>query len=169
MRTSSRSFGSKSTLSSSLVAARSRCAMARENPAACSSKSSRTGIVLLLVASCVNCVVVMTSRYAPNGPGVRSISVSQSWANYGIDLHLELAGSRVKAALETALRAAIRSGRLAPGTRLPSSRDLAADLGIARNTVADAFGQLVAEGWLEARTGSGTWVAERPAPAVVPA
>ena len=67
--------------------------------------------------------------------------------------------------MEAALRDAVRSGRLAPGVRLPSSRDLAADLGVARNTVADAYGQLVAEGWFEARTGAGTWVAERPVPA----
>ena len=90
----------------------------------------------------------------------------EPWANYGIDLHLhlDLAGSRVRAALEGALRDAVRSGRLPPGERLPSSRDLAADLGIARNTVADAYGQLVAEGWFEAKTGSGTWVAEQPVP-----
>jgi GntR family transcriptional regulator/MocR family aminotransferase len=93
--------------------------------------------------------------------------MAESWANYGIDLHLELPGSRVRAALEAALRDAVRAGRLAGGVRLPSSRDLAADLGIARNTVADAYGQLVAEGWLEAKTGSGTWVAEQPAPSVV--
>src|SRR6266700_2129804 len=85
----------------------------------------------------------------------------ETWAKYGIDLHLNLAGSRVRAALEAALRDAVRTGRLDAGTRLPSSRDLAADLGIARNTVADAYGQLVAEGWLEARTGAGTWVAEQ--------
>src|SRR5215467_12537631 len=83
----------------------------------------------------------------------------------GLDLHLELAGSRVRASLERALREAASSGRLLPGTRLPSSRTLAADLGIARNTVADAYGRLIAEGWLEARHGSGTWVAERTAPA----
>ncbi|MGI9004785.1 MAG: PLP-dependent aminotransferase family protein [Streptosporangiaceae bacterium] len=88
-----------------------------------------------------------------------------TWANFGVDLHLDLAGSRPRTALETALRAAVRSGRLAPGTRLPSSRSLAADLGLARNTVADAFSQLVAEGWLEARTGSGTWVGEQAAAA----
>ncbi len=55
--------------------------------------------------------------------------------------------------------------RLAPGTRLPSSRSLAADLGIARNTVADAYADLIAEGWLTARQGSGTRVAERAVPA----
>jgi GntR family transcriptional regulator / MocR family aminotransferase len=79
----------------------------------------------------------------------------------GVDLHLELSGTRVRLGLETALREAVRAGRLGPGTRLPSSRVPAADLGIARNTVAEVYGQLVAEGWLTARTGSGTSVAER--------
>jgi GntR family transcriptional regulator/MocR family aminotransferase len=58
----------------------------------------------------------------------------------------------------------VRSGRLTAGTALPSSRALARDLGVARNTVVDAYGQLVAEGWLASRHGSGTWVAERPKP-----
>jgi hypothetical protein len=47
-----------------------------------------------------------------------------------IDLHLDLSGTRVRLGLETALRDAIRTGRLGPGTRLPSSRALAADLGL---------------------------------------
>lgn len=90
--------------------------------------------------------------------------MSENWATAGLDLHLELGGARVRAGLESALRAAVISGRLAPGTELPSSRALARDLGIARNTVVDAYGQLVAEGWLSARHGSGTWVASRQAP-----
>ena len=53
----------------------------------------------------------------------------------------------------------MRRGRLKPGTRLPSSRALAADLGVARNTVANAYAQLVAEGWFEAHRGRGTSVA----------
>jgi GntR family transcriptional regulator / MocR family aminotransferase len=81
----------------------------------------------------------------------------------GLDLHLELSATRPRAGLESALREAVRSGRLQPGTTLPSSRALALDLGVARNTVAEAYGQLVAEGWLAARHGSGTWVAERAA------
>jgi GntR family transcriptional regulator / MocR family aminotransferase len=98
--------------------------------------------------------------------------MTKIWANYDVDLHLHLdrpaggtslRGSRVRARLESALREAVRSGQLVPGTRLPASRVLATDLGLARNTVADAYGQLVAEGWLEARTGSGTWVTQRPA------
>lgn len=56
-----------------------------------------------------------------------------------------------------------------PGTRLPPYRSLAADLGIARNTVADAYAELVAEGWLTARQGSGTRVAERAEPLGAPA
>ena len=69
----------------------------------------------------------------------------------------------MRAGLEHALRDAIQTGQLHPGARLPSSRALALDLGVARNTVAEAYGQLVAEGWLAARQGSGTRVADRPA------
>jgi GntR family transcriptional regulator / MocR family aminotransferase len=89
----------------------------------------------------------------------------KTWANSEVDLHVDLTGTRVRAGLETSLRDAVRAGRLNPGERLPSSRALASDLGIARNTVAEAYGQLVAEGWLTARTGAGTWVTQRPAPA----
>ncbi|THV29503.1 PLP-dependent aminotransferase family protein [Glycomyces paridis] len=80
----------------------------------------------------------------------------------GVELHLELgAGGSRRAAVAAALREAVRSGRLAPGTRLPPYRTLAEDLGVARNTVADAYAELVAEGRLTARQGSGTRVAER--------
>ena len=85
--------------------------------------------------------------------------MEETWAISSVDLHLELAGHRVRAGLEAALREAVQTGRLAPGTRLPASRTLAADLGIARNTVAEAYAQLGAEGWLTARQGSGTRVA----------
>ena len=54
------------------------------------------------------------------------------------------------------LREAILSGRLARGARLPSSRALAADLGVARNTVLAAFDQLRSEGYLQGRRGGGT-------------
>ncbi|CAM5729784.1 PLP-dependent aminotransferase family protein OS=Streptomyces alboniger OX=132473 GN=CP975_21635 PE=3 SV=1 [Streptomyces alboniger] len=90
--------------------------------------------------------------------------MAKPWATLGVDLHLEPCGPHLRRGLTDALREAVRSGRLAPGTRLPSSRALAADLGIARNTVADAYAELVAEGWLTARQGSGT----RAAAGVVP-
>jgi GntR family transcriptional regulator/MocR family aminotransferase len=79
----------------------------------------------------------------------------------GIDLHLELRGPRVRAGLTDALRDAVRSGRLAPGVRLPSSRALATDLGIARSTVTECYAALVEEGWLATRPGSATRVAAR--------
>jgi len=88
-----------------------------------------------------------------------------SWANSGSrDLHLDLRqaitpGSRgARELLLAALRDAVRSGRLAAGTMLPPSRSLATDLGLARNTVAEAYAELVAEGWLASRQGAGTWV-----------
>ncbi|GAT82031.1 GntR family transcriptional regulator [Streptomyces sp. F-3] len=86
--------------------------------------------------------------------------MADSWATSGVDLHLGPIGSGgLRRGLTDALREAVRTGRLAPGTRLPSSRSLAADLGVARNTVVEAYADLVAEGWLTARQGSGTWVA----------
>ena len=91
--------------------------------------------------------------------------MSKSWAISGVDLHVDASGPRVRAALERGLRDAVRSGRLAPGTRLPSSRSLARDLGLSRNTIAGAYGQLVAEGWLEGKQGSGTRVASHPSAA----
>ncbi|MEO3762728.1 PLP-dependent aminotransferase family protein [Streptomyces sp. B8F3] len=100
--------------------------------------------------------------------------MADSWAtstelrdfHRSLDLHVDVrAGTRgAGAALTGSLRDAVRTGRLAPGTRLPSSRALAADLGVARNTVADAYTELVAEGWLTARQGSGTRVAARSEP-----
>ena len=74
-------------------------------------------------------------------------------------------GDGRRAAIVASLQRAIRDGRLPPGARLPSSRALAADLGVARGTVAEAYDQLVVEGWLAARQGSGTAVAWTPAAA----
>jgi GntR family transcriptional regulator/MocR family aminotransferase len=82
----------------------------------------------------------------------------------GVDLHLELQpGELRREGLERALREAIRSGRLAAGSVLPATRVLAAELGYARGTVSAAYDQLVAEGYLLARHGSGTSVAPVPA------
>ncbi|MFB9528570.1 MocR-like pyridoxine biosynthesis transcription factor PdxR [Nonomuraea roseola] len=58
------------------------------------------------------------------------------------------------------LRGAMRAGALTAGTRLPSSRGLAAQLGVSRTVVTEAYQQLYAEGWLEGRHGSGTFVAD---------
>jgi GntR family transcriptional regulator/MocR family aminotransferase len=57
------------------------------------------------------------------------------------------------------LRQSILGGQLLPGTRLPSTRALAEERGVSRNTVLNAYEQLLAEGYVEARVGSGTCVA----------
>ena len=75
-------------------------------------------------------------------------------------LELHRGAGPLRAQLEAGLRAAIRDGRLAAGARLPSSRALARDLGVSRRLVVEAYEQLVAEGFLAARHGSGTVVAD---------
>ncbi|HLM63070.1 MAG TPA: PLP-dependent aminotransferase family protein [Acidimicrobiales bacterium] len=77
------------------------------------------------------------------------------------DLFVELDRSRprgLRAQVEEGLREAIRSGRLVPGTRLPSSRALADDLDVTRGVVVDAYEQLAAEGYVRSVQGSGTVV-----------
>lgn len=115
--------------------------------------------------------VYMLVRPNPSGSGIWSISVTDprttsvsAASAFGADLHLDLHGPGLRKGLTEALRDAVRTGRLTPGTRLPSSRSLASDLGISRNTVADAYAELVAEGWLTARQGAGTQVASRAQP-----
>jgi GntR family transcriptional regulator/MocR family aminotransferase len=70
-------------------------------------------------------------------------------------------GSRLPPFLQIAraLTSDIRRGRLRPGDRLPGSRDLAGAVRVHRNTILAAYGELVAEGWLEAAHGRGTFVA----------
>ncbi|HEY6523785.1 MAG TPA: PLP-dependent aminotransferase family protein [Solirubrobacteraceae bacterium] len=86
-----------------------------------------------------------------------------------MDLQIDLVpGSPLRLQLEEALRDAIRSGRLLAGTLLPPSRVLAQELGVSRGVVVDSYSQLVAEGYLTAKRGSGTRVATLPAPWVLP-
>jgi GntR family transcriptional regulator/MocR family aminotransferase len=90
----------------------------------------------------------------------RATSRQEDWATSGVDLLLGIdRGAGVRASLERCLRDAIADGRLRAGTRLPSTRTLAADLRIARGTVLEAYMHLAAEGWIRGRRGSGTVVA----------
>src|SRR3981081_3172596 len=57
------------------------------------------------------------------------------------------------------VRSAVLSGALCPGTRVPSSRAMASKLGVARASVVSAYEQLLAEGYVESRHGSGTFIA----------
>jgi len=79
-----------------------------------------------------------------------------------IDLDLPEPGSgTLLQALHRQLRAAIVEGRLAPGLRLPASRALAAMVGVSRSTATGVYDLLLSEGYVEARHGSGTFVASR--------
>jgi len=85
------------------------------------------------------------------------------WSGLSPELLIRLdreAGQPLRAQLEASLREAIRDGRLRGGERLPSSRELARELGVSRGMVQDCFGQLLAEGYLTSRTGSATRVAD---------
>lgn len=82
-----------------------------------------------------------------------------------MDVHLTSTGSGdLTAQLYAQLRAAVLGGRLRGGDRLPSTRELAAELGVSRGTVTTAYDRLLAEELLEARRGSGTFVADGCAP-----
>ncbi|MFB6548622.1 PLP-dependent aminotransferase family protein [Streptomyces sp. NPDC056405] len=99
----------------------------------------------------------MTPSTGQGGPPGSAAS-SAAW-----ELLLPAASAPARArgrALQEALRDAVRSGRLTPGTRLPSSRDLAADLGVSRGLVTEAYEQLTAEGYLRSGQGAGTWVGD---------
>jgi DNA-binding transcriptional regulator YhcF (GntR family) len=69
-------------------------------------------------------------------------------------------GTPMSGQLYDQLRELILSGRLPPGTRLPSTRGLAAELLVSRNTVVACFDQLFAEGYVSGAVGAGTFVAE---------
>lgn len=76
-----------------------------------------------------------------------------------MDLQISLDGDGDLAArIYRALRDGVRDGQLRPGDRLPSTRELARQLGVARNTVGTAFERLTAEGYVEGRVGAGTFV-----------
>ena len=68
--------------------------------------------------------------------------------------------------IETSIRDSIRAGRLPRGSSLPPSRVLAADLGVSRGVVVEAYQQLASEGYLASHAGGYTQVAAGPAPAV---
>jgi GntR family transcriptional regulator/MocR family aminotransferase len=95
------------------------------------------------------------------------------WSGLGPELLLQLdrgRGQPLRSQLEAGLRDAVRSGRLQGGERLPSSRELARELGVSRGLVQECYNQLLAEGYLTSQVGSATRVAAgaRPAPAAPP-
>jgi GntR family transcriptional regulator/MocR family aminotransferase len=83
--------------------------------------------------------------------------MTDSWSSW--DVHLGWRPGTGSRGLAEAVRGAIRDGRLAPGTALPSTRALARDLGVARGTVSRVYGELTAEGYLRTSQGAPTRVA----------
>lgn len=78
-----------------------------------------------------------------------------------MDIHISVEGRHdLSGQIYRQLRAGIVDGRLTGGTRLPSTRDLATQLGVSRKTTLDVFERLFAEGYLITRPGSGTFVAD---------
>lgn len=83
-------------------------------------------------------------------------------ALFNLSLDLPPRGSRrLRQALRDQLKAAIEMGRLAPGARLPSTREMAAAFGVSRNTMVMVFNHLTNDGYLHMQRGAGTFVSER--------
>ena len=90
------------------------------------------------------------------------------WSGLGPELLLQLdrgLSQPLRSQLEAGLRDAIRDGRLQAGERLPSTRELARELGTSRGLVQECYGQLLAEGYLTSQAGSATRVAAGARPA----
>jgi GntR family transcriptional regulator/MocR family aminotransferase len=105
---------------------------------------------------------------APEGPDPRR-APAEPFCGVDLLLAVERGAGSLHRQLEAALREAIRSGRLAPGARLPSSRQVARELGVSRGVAVEAFAQLAAEGWICVRPGASPRVAaaaprDRPPP-----
>jgi len=84
-------------------------------------------------------------------------------------IDLDRSGGALHRQIESSIRQRIRSGALSAGVALPPTRALAAELGVTRGVVVEAYAQLVAEGYLTSRSGGYTRVASAPAAATTPA
>src|SRR5215472_13749157 len=96
------------------------------------------------------------------GALISSNVMAIQWSGLGPELLLRLdrgGGQPLRSQLEAGLRDAIRSGRLQGGERLPSSRELARELGTSRGLVQECYSQLLSEGYLTSQIGSATRVA----------
>jgi GntR family transcriptional regulator/MocR family aminotransferase len=87
-------------------------------------------------------------------------TTSQGWADlYAWQLD-RASGTPLSRQIYMQVRSAVLSGALRAGTRVPSSRVMASQLGVARASVVSAYEQLLAEGYVESRTGSGTFISD---------
>src|SRR4051794_41944490 len=106
------------------------------------------------------------------GAESRSSSRAVNETSRPVDLLLAVrrdAPGTLGAQIEDQLRRAIRDGVLRPGARVPSTRDLARQLGVSRRVAVDAYAQLAAEGWLVLRQGARPRVSDAAGAAPAPA
>ena len=87
-------------------------------------------------------------------------TTSQGWADLYAWRLERASGTPLSRQIYMQVRAAVLSGALRAGTRVPSSRAMAERLGVARASVVSAYEQLLAEGYVESRTGSGTFISD---------
>ena len=107
----------------------------------------------------------LNGRYQPENP----LMVKHAVSMFSMDvINPDMTGRPAHARIGERIRAAITSGALTQNARLPSSRTLARDFSVARNTVDEALNQLVAEGLIVRRRGAGSFVSSRPPPPVSP-
>ena len=107
-------------------------------------------------SGCIGCSLESADpRDAPScwqsGPVIRSSPMALSRTSSSLELFVPIDRGDARPLhqqLEQQLREAVRSGRMAPDSRLPSTRALAAQLGLARGVVVEAYAQLAAEGYL---------------------
>src|SRR5215472_2660261 len=122
----------------------------------------------MMLGSCA--VVVMTPGSRESFPLIRSISMTGLRTNLSpvseLAIDLDRGGDALHRQIEASIRGRIRSGVLPAGVALPPTRALAAELGVTRGVVVEAYAQLVAEGYLTSRGGGYTQVASTAA--VVP-
>jgi len=98
-----------------------------------------------------------------------AVDVQTNHEVVGNVLRIDLASSvPVYEQIANGLRAELVAGEFGPGTKLPTVRTLAIDLGVHHNTVAEAYRQLANEGWLELKRHHGAIVRERPRPQAGP-
>lgn len=107
--------------------------------------------------------LVMASSHARRRPRPRANRLPASGTNFELSVRIDRESSTsLTAQLELQLRALIDVGKLPAGTPLPPTRQLATDLRVSRGVVVTAYEHLRHQGWVSARQGGGTQVAERP-------
>lgn len=109
----------------------------------------------------------VAGQFSRHGPNQFEFRLRRA-AEHSLTLGPRPVGVTLQQWLHAALCEAIRDGRLPPGGRLPTSRSLARDHGLSRSTVTAVFERLLADGYISARVGRGSFVTPRLPPVAAP-